>query len=453
MSNPVKITTLHVENVKRVKAVHMEPTKNGLTVIGGRNGQGKTSVLDAVAWALGGGKREPSKAKREGSMSNPEISLVLSNGLRVERKGKNGTLSVFDPSGARAGQSLLDAFVSQFALDLPKFLQGNSKAKADTLLQILGIGDKLAALDRDAKALYDQRHAIGVIADSKKKYADELPEHADAPMEPVSVSELIQQQQAILAKNGENARNRNALAALKDKHTAQVEKMEALRSRIDELKIQLNAAEAETIQIAQRIENGEKAVSQLQDESTEALERSLADIESINAAVAANQQKAHAQDEAAEYRGQYDALTEKLDAVRSARMALLDGADLPLPGLTVVDGELLYNGQQWDCMSGSEQLRVAVAIVRRLSPNCGFVLMDKLEQMDLQTMREFGAWLEVEGLQVIATRVSTGDECSIVIEDGLPVGQSYADVTTGVSASDETETETPPTGAAMDWED
>ena len=72
-------------------------------------------------------------------------------------------------------------------------------------------------------------------------------------------------------------------------------------------------------------------------------------------------------------------------------------------------------------MSGSEQLKVATAIVRKLNPRCGFVLLDKLEQMDLNTLNEFGAWLESEGLQAIATRVSTGDECSIIIEDGYAV--------------------------------
>lgn len=95
---------------------------------------------------------------------------------------------------------------------------------------------------------------------------------------------------------------------------------------------------------------------------------------------------------------------------------------MPLPGLSVENGELIYQGQQWDNMSGSDQLRVATAIVRRLNPNCGFVLLDKLEQMDLDTLREFGAWLESEGLQAIATRVSTGDECSIIIEDGYVQG-------------------------------
>lgn len=69
-------------------------------------------------------------------------------------------------------------------------------------------------------------------------------------------------------------------------------------------------------------------------------------------------------------------------------------------------------------MSGAEQLKVATAIIRKLNPNCGFVLLDKLEQMDVETLAEFNQWLESENLQAIATRVSTGDECSIIIEDG-----------------------------------
>lgn len=74
-------------------------------------------------------------------------------------------------------------------------------------------------------------------------------------------------------------------------------------------------------------------------------------------------------------------------------------------------------------MSGSDRLRVATAIVRKLNPECGFVLLDKLEQMDLDTLQEFGSWLEAEGLQAIATRVSTGGECQIIIEDGYVAEQ------------------------------
>ena len=156
-------------------------------------------------------------------------------------------------------------------------------------------------------------------------------------------------------------------------------------------------------------------------ESTAELETSIANIDEINRQVRANLDKQKAEDDARIYAKQYDELTEQLSKVRDQKTALLDNAELPLPGLSVADGELTYNGQKWDNMSGSERLRVATAIVRKLNPECGFVLLDKLEQMDLKTLEEFGEWLQQEGLQAIATRVSTGDECSIIIEDGYVV--------------------------------
>ena len=97
----IKINRLEIENVKRVKAVKLEPSQNGLTIIGGNNNQGKTSILDAIAWALGGDKYRPSKAQREQSVIPPNLHIVMNNGLVVERKGKNSSLKVTDPDGKK----------------------------------------------------------------------------------------------------------------------------------------------------------------------------------------------------------------------------------------------------------------------------------------------------------------------------------------------------------------
>lgn len=99
----MKINRLEIENVKRIRAVRIEPTASGLTVIGGNNNQGKTSVLDALAWALGGESFRPSEATRKGSAVPAALKVTMSNGLVVERKGKNGSLKVTDPSGKKAG--------------------------------------------------------------------------------------------------------------------------------------------------------------------------------------------------------------------------------------------------------------------------------------------------------------------------------------------------------------
>lgn len=414
----IKINKLEIENVKRVKAVKLEPSQNGLTIVGGNNNQGKTSVLDSIAWALGGAAYKPSKAMREGSVTPPHLHIVLSNGLVVERKGKNSDLKVTDPKGQKAGQQLLDSFVEKLALDLPKFMEASDTEKANTLLNIIGVGSKLKELEQQEKEIYNERLAIGRIADQKAKFAKEQEYFPDAPKDLISASELIQQQQEILARNGENQKKRDRLSEITfEKHRifdeAQrlEEQIKSLQERLDERKRAYeNVAKDEAIAM--------KTVNELQDESTEELEKSLADIEEINRKVRINLDKDKAEDDAREYQVQYDSLTGKLNDVRKQKTELLNDVNLPLPELTVDDGKLLYKGQQWDNMSGSDRLKVATAIVRKLKPDCGFVLMDKLEQMDMITLKEFSEWLEKEDLQVIATRVSMGEECSIIIEDG-----------------------------------
>ena len=182
----IKINKLEIENVKRIKAVKMEPSRDGLTVVGGNNNQGKTSVLDSIAWALGGEKYRPSQAHRDGSAIPPSMHIVLSNGLVVERKGKNSSLKVTDPEGSKGGQQLLNEFVEQLALDLPKFMESSGKEKAKTLLRIIGVGDQLTVLEKEEKELYNDRMYTGRIADQKEKFAKEQPYYPDAPQELVS---------------------------------------------------------------------------------------------------------------------------------------------------------------------------------------------------------------------------------------------------------------------------
>ena len=410
----VTINRLEIENVKRIKAVKIEPSATGLTIVGGNNNQGKTSVLDAIAWALGGNKYKPSQAQREGSQVPPTLKIVMSNGLIVERKGKNASLKVIDPNGQKGGQQLLDSFVEELAINLPKFMESTPKEKADTLLQIIGVGNRLAELELKEKELYNNRHAIGVIADQKEKFAKEQEYYPDAPKELVSIAELIQQQQAILAKNGENARKRQNVDTIQ----MQYSNAEANVSRLQE---ELAKAIDERDKFKQDLAIAQKDAIELHDESTAEIEANIQQIDDINRKVRANLDKEKAEEDAKEIRQQYNALSVEIEDVRKQKRDLLTNADLPLEGLSVDDGELLYLGQRWDNMSGSQQLQVATAIVRKLKPECGFVLIDKLEQMDQVTLQQFGAWLEQEGLQAIATRVSTGDECSIIIEDGYSV--------------------------------
>lgn len=414
----VKIASLELENVKRIKAVRLVPTEKGLTVIGGNNGQGKTSVLDAIAWALGGDRYRPSSPERDGSVVPPRIRIVLNNGLVVERAGKNSALRVTDPTGHRGGQQLLNSFVEELALNLPKFMEASGKEKADTLLKIIGVGDQLYLLENKEKQLYNQRLTIGRIADQKAKYAKEMPFYDGVPETPVSAMELIQRQQEILLRNAENQKKRSRVQELAQELRQTEKTLEDQTDRLRRLLEEQTQTQYKLDRLRENLQEARKTAQELLDESTVQLEADLQNIDAINIKVRANLDREKAEAEAQGYSRQYDALTEELEKTRQEKYELLHGARMPLEELSVENGELTYRGKRWDGMSGSEQLKVSAAIVRELNPRCGFVLLDKLEQMDLSTLQEFGAWLEKENLQAIATRVSTGGECSVIIEDG-----------------------------------
>jgi hypothetical protein len=415
MTENVKITALEIENVKRIKAVAIDCDGKPLTVIGGRNGQGKTSVLDAIMWTLGGDRFRPSDPLREGTTAMA-TKITLTNGVVVERRGADGSLKVTSP-GRKGGQQLLNEFVSAIALDLPRFMNASDKERANMLLEIYpDLGAELNRLNQEAKRIYDERHALGVIVERKKKYAEELPFHDDAPNELLTGTEMTQRLQDQLRMNAENDRLRRELQSVRIKRDAAAKTVADLRARLADAEALLAKADED---LARATTSAESLI----DEDTSAIQRELEEIDAINAKVRQNLDKARAEAEAADLSHTYNDLTRELEDVRTQRIRLLSSITLPLPDLSIdIDGFLVYRSRRWDCMSGAEQLRVAVAICASVKPECGFVLLDGLEAMDKKQLRDFAGWLAEQNLQAIATRVSDGDECSLIIDDGQSAG-------------------------------
>lgn len=423
----MKIVSFELENVKRVALVRLAPSENGLTVIGGDNCQGKTSILDGIVYALGGEKYRPENLQREGGMAPARIRIEMTGGLVVERKGKNASLHVTDPSGRKAGQKLLDSFIEELALNLPKFLAMRDDDKAEVLLRTLGIEDALHDLDLREKVAYDRRHDFGVIVDQKRKFANGLTEYPDVPDTPVSPAEMVAESEAIIRRNAERAQARAALVALKDEMESNTEKCSEFTDMIKRLQDQRHVLLDRNQEIERRLqEASENPISE--DESTDELKARIEQIDDVNAKIRANLDKANAIAEAEEYERKLGGYTAELEKVREERRNLLKGAGMPLPELSIGANDkgrpvLLYNGHPWSDMSGMERIRVGTAIVRKLKPDCGFVLLDGMEAFDMQQLEVFDQWLKNEGLQAICTRVGK-EGSTIVIEDGVAVDES-----------------------------
>ena len=369
-------------------------------------------MLDAIAWALGGDRKRPSEAKRAGSATDPHLKGAAVQRHRGGAQGKAGSPQGDRPRRAQgAASSCWTRSWVRWRLDLPKFLVMSDKDKAKTLLEIIGVGDELARLELEEQTLYNRRTGIGQMRDQKKGAAADMPMHPDAPAEPVSAMELIQAQQEILARNGENQRKRQEARNIEARCDQMRDKLADLTRRIDELKSERAALNVEYLKSVEDFGVASKTAEQLQDESTAEIEAQLERIEAVNAKVRDNQRRADAEREAEELAEQYDDMTERIEAVRASKMALLDGGRPASAGTRRGERAARLRGARWDCMSGSEQLRVATAIVRKPAG----VRVRAGGQAGADGRRDHARVRRVGGgaraWQVIATRVSTGGEC------------------------------------------
>lgn len=442
---PVSIASLELENVKRVRAVELQPNEKGLTVLGGRNGQGKTSVLDAIAYALGGERMRPDRVTRDGSATPAKMRVELSNGIVCERKGKNSSLTVTDTTGMKGGQRLLDEFIGEFALNLPKFLNMSDREKADYLLKTLGIADQLADADRKVAEANAERTEIGRRAKAARKMAEDSPFHGGVPSETLDVSALLDEQMSAHEVNQAIEFKRREVEAKRAESERMAAEVERLARELADATERMAIASSRSETVTGELEGLEADLANMEPADEQAAAEAVREAEAVNEMVRQNTARAEMLADADRLDGEYRAAGARVAKAKEERLSLLDGADLPLDGLAVEEGVLRFNGSAWGDMSGSEQLRVATAIVRELKPECGFVLVDKLEQFDPQQLAEFGEWASGQGLQVIGTRVAVDDTCTVVIEDGRVVGGDKPDATDADGAdeaSQPTEAET-----------
>ncbi len=424
--NKVKIASLEVSNVKRVKAVYISPTQNGLTTIGGNNTQGKSSVIDAIMHNLLGDRYKPTTPIRTGAQK-AETTVKLSNGLIVNRrytKAGGSYLSVTTADGLNAGQQLLNELLAELALNLGQFLSDTPKKKAETLLKALGIDTQ--PLDERISDLMALRLDKGRERDKAEGYYKSLPFHGDVG-EAKSSAEIVERitkahetnqkktdlQQAAQANHRELEVEREGVAALEADLQRVKERLGKSRERVAYLEGKEKGLVAEW-RAAESVD-------------IEPLKAELAGVEAYNVKARENAAKKQAKTQWDALAGEYTSMTHEIEGVRDERKSLLDANPLPLDGLEIVDGELIYKGQAWDGMSGAERLIVATAVCSTIKPTCGFVMLDGLEQMDLPTLEAYNQYLIDRGLQAIGTRVSTGSECTLIITDGTVADDEIAE--------------------------
>ncbi len=419
----MRIIALQSENVKRLRAVSIKPD-GSMVVIKGQNGAGKSSVLDSIAYALGGEKLCPPEVIRRGQES-AEVTLDLGDFIVTRRWTAGGsTLAVKSREGARypSPQTILDKLVGKLSFDPLAFTRAKPVDQVETLRKLVGLDFTIIDLERER--LYDERTVVNREVAIIKGALARMPE-VDAPDHPVSVAELLSEQEKRLTvqKKIEDAQ-RAAKEATRKREQAHARVKES-EERIAMLERQLSTArgqltaDTEAFVAAEQAEDAAGgACMQLEAPDLDGIRAQLREAEGTNEKVRAKKVRAIDEKKLAAKEADSKDLTTKIEAVDARKAASLADAQFPVEGLSFTDDGVTLNSLPLEQASAAEQLRVSIAIGAALNPKLRVILVRDGSLLDEKSLVLLAETAERLNLQVWVERVSGGREPGVVIEDG-----------------------------------
>lgn len=394
----MKIIKLTAENVKRLRAVEITPDGT-VQVITGRNAQGKTSVLDAIWLALGGGaaSRETIRPIRDGE-DHASVTLDLGD-LIVTRTwtGDKTALTVKAADGAKysSPQSVLDSLVGRLSFDPLEFTRLSSRDQVSALLDIVSLDVDLDDLARQRQAAYDQRTEVGRAG----KAIGEIPEPTPAPDVEASAGDLI-------------AKIREAGALIERQQNEQWRFWEAHERVAD-----LTAALQEWKDTLAKCEAA--VAAHVADPNVAAMEAELDSLEETNRAVRANADIAQRVARREALRAEYEALTKRIDALDKTKADALAQAQFPVAGLGFDEQGVTYGGVLFSQASSAEQIRVSLAMAMSLNPKLRVIRILDGSLLDGDNLALISEMAAEQDYQVWIERVGdAGSGVGVVIEDG-----------------------------------
>jgi len=411
----MRIVRLSSENVKKLKAVHISPSpESGLVIIGGRNGQGKTSVLDSIEMALAGTKRVPKRPIRDGK-DRAEV-IVETEDYTVTRtfSQKGSTINIVGKDGMRLAspQTLLDSLVGSLSFDPLEFAKQKPSEQAATLRELTGLD--FTEFDRQRQKAYDQRTVVNRdFKSAQERVAQlraELPE-GDIPSEPLDVSALVER----LSKANQHNANNAARRAMARQMAAEVE---SLSRRVSDLKNALAEAMKKCDDKAHALELLDIEIAKQTDIDTDALSNEISQAGALNRVIENVRSFEAAQKEAAVHRERAQGLTKKLAEIDAEKQKRLAACTMPIDGLAFDEDGVTYKGLPFDQACDSEKLKVSLAMGLAMNPELRVVLIRDGSLLDAESLELVAAMATQADAQVWIERVGEGDEGAVIIEDG-----------------------------------
>lgn len=428
----MKIIHLEVENFKRARAIEITP--NGETVIlGGENEQGKTSILDALACVIGGGKQVPDVPIHKGQKRGRVKAVIGREPYTMETadfiaerrftKGgpKNGTLTITGKNAPQgAPQDFLDQLFGDLSFDPLAFAEGKSAVdrarRFQTLRDIVGIDFR--ELDAKRAQHYDERKFVNQEIKRMEGKVEHLDRFPDAPKQRVDTTALmVQLKEAEIRNKASEAADREI-----EKLTGEVAQGDAelvrLRARAEEIK---------SAQSATRERMTAAANNAVEPVDTQSITDSLINAQELNDQVDANARRRETESELRGKNAEALKLTLEIENIDAEKERQLANAKFPVDGLGFDDGGVLLNGLPFEQASEEETIMVSAAIGLALNPQFRTLLVRKAALLDTKHRAALVQWGNENDCQQLIEIVGKSG-ATIVIEDGMVAEKEASNV-------------------------
>ena len=426
----MKIVQLTAENVKRLLAVHITPGPDGsMIVVGGDNGQGKTSLLDSIAMAIGGGESIPEQPIRQGA-SKAKIILETEDLIVTRTFSAKGTqLVVTNKEGVpcTSPQKLLDELTNRTSFDPLAFTRMDSDEQSETLRRLVGID--FSALDAEYAAKYAERTGVNREIKTQQARIDQMQRYPDAKEKHDAEVILLRLDEA----NEVNQRNQAERAAVTRANEIIETRNEQLRDKqkaFEQAEEDLEHARAMHSDAILSRDALHKSAEALVDVDTFRIMEQLKAVEETNKKVDANAQWQKEQERLVAQTKKTNALTDRLAEIEKEKEETLAKKKFPVAGLAFTTDGVTFNGVPFAQASAAEQLRVSVAMGFALQPKLKVALIRDGSLLDDKNLIMVAKLAEEAGGQLWLETVSKGEQCTVIIEDGqvkedrTPAGKS-----------------------------
>lgn len=436
----MKIVHLQAENIKRLVAVEITPDGN-LVEITGKNGQGKTSILDAILWAIGGNKIIQSRPIRKGAERGfVRLDLgeyIVTKKFKMKDDGEvTISLTVENKDGAKysSPQELLNKFLGDLTFDPLAFSRMKPRDQVTALRALVPDYDFEDA-DTRSKDFFAKRTEVNrTIRDLKGRVeAIVIP---DEEVTHVSVEELLAELQAALDHNSAVTREQANIEAMVRDIAHLNEANGSNRAQIVRREREIEDIREEIQRIERAIKHNDSEIERIDKEASEIVVADPVDTQPIRDKIAAaettNALARTAADRKAlvvlmsERQAESDKLTAEIDGITEASAKAVASANLPIEGLTLTDEQILLHGLPFDQASDAEQLRASISIAGAMNPKLRVIRVRDGSLLDQDSMALLTKYAEENDLQVWIETVSSGRESAVLIEEGQIVSKSEA---------------------------